>query len=170
MIGCNKPRQTQKNPTSSIPSETVLNCLNGLNDLNHEMTDKEIAMDSNRFSAVHPGRILIEEFLAPRGISVWHLAKELGLPARHVYEIIQGQRSITADTARRLAHYFGLSERFWLRLQAAYDLELRNARLRGRDQPDASERVGLPRIWQSRPTPGETIRQHVGIKPGARRW
>jgi addiction module HigA family antidote len=148
-----------KKPYFFHSSRNRSNCLNGLNDLNHERTDKEKSMNSNKFSMVHPGRILLEEFLAPRGISVWHLARELGLPARQVYEIVQGQRSIVADTARRLAHYFGLSERFWLRLQAAYDLDLRNARLRGRDQPDASERLGVPRIWQCRPTLGETVRQ-----------
>src|SRR6185503_19504792 len=69
----------------------------------------------------HPGRILLEEFLAPRGVSVWHLAKDIGVPARRVYEIVQGQRPITADIAHRLAHYFGMSERYWLDLQARYD-------------------------------------------------
>ena len=93
-------------------------------------------MKSNKFSMVHPGRILLEDFLAPRGISVWHLARELGLPAGQVYEIVQGRRPITPDTAYRLAHYFGLSERFWLRLQAAYDLELRKARLARFEKPE----------------------------------
>ena len=70
---------------------------------------------------IHPGRILLEEFLAPRGVSVWHLAKDIGVPARHIYEIVQGQRAINADIAHRLAHYFGMSERYWLDLQARYD-------------------------------------------------
>jgi addiction module HigA family antidote len=70
---------------------------------------------------VHPGRILLEEFLAPKGISVWHLAKDIGVPARRIYEIVQGQRPINADIAHRLAHYFGMSERYWLDLQARYD-------------------------------------------------
>jgi len=70
---------------------------------------------------VHPGRILLEDFLAPRGVSVWHLAKDIGVPIRRVYEIVQGQRSITSDIAHRLAHYFGMSERYWLDLQARYD-------------------------------------------------
>jgi antitoxin HigA-1 len=69
----------------------------------------------------HPGRILLEEFLAPRGISVWRLAKDIDIAARRVYEIVQGQRPITADLAHRLAHYFGMSERYWLDLQARYD-------------------------------------------------
>lgn len=72
---------------------------------------------------IHPGRILLEEFLAPRGISVWHLAKDVQVPARRVYEIIQGQRAITKDIALRLAHYFGMSERYWLELQGRFDGE-----------------------------------------------
>jgi antitoxin HigA-1 len=78
-------------------------------------------MNSNRLLLLHPGRILLEEFLAPKGISVWHLAKDIGVPARRICEIVQGQRSINADVAHRLAHYFGMSERFWLDLQARYD-------------------------------------------------
>ena len=70
---------------------------------------------------VHPGRILLEDYLAPRGISVWHLAKDIGVPARGIYEIVQGQRPISSDIAHRLAHYFGMSERYWLDLQARYD-------------------------------------------------
>ena len=70
---------------------------------------------------MHPGRILLEDFLAPRGISVWHLARDIGVPTRRVYEIVQGQRVIDADIAHRLAHYFGMSERYWLDLQARYD-------------------------------------------------
>jgi antitoxin HigA-1 len=69
----------------------------------------------------HPGRILLEEFLAPRGVSVWHLAKDIGVPVRRIYAIVQGQRSINADIAHRLAHYFGMSERYWLDLQARHD-------------------------------------------------
>lgn len=70
---------------------------------------------------MHPGRILLEEYLAPRGISVWHLARDIGVPVRRVYEIVQGQRPIGDDIARRLAHYFGISERYWLDLQARHD-------------------------------------------------
>ena len=70
---------------------------------------------------LHPGRILLEEFLAPRSISVSRLADELDIPARRLYELVQGQRSINADLAHRLAHYFGMSERYWLDLRARYD-------------------------------------------------
>ena len=70
---------------------------------------------------IHPGRVLLDEFLAPRGISVWHLAQDIGVPVRRIYEIVQGQRPINADIAHRLAHYFGMSERYWLDLQVRYD-------------------------------------------------
>ena len=80
---------------------------------------------------VHPGRILLEDYLAPRGISVWHLAKDIGVPARRIYEIVQGQRPINSDIAHRLAHYFGMSERYWLDLQARYDLSVENDVYRG---------------------------------------
>src|SRR5262245_6522514 len=76
---------------------------------------------NNRVLPIHPGIVLLEEFLAPRGISVWHLAKDLGVSVRRLYEIVQSQRPISADIARRLAHYFGMSERFWLDLQMRYD-------------------------------------------------
>ena len=69
----------------------------------------------------HPGRILLEEFLVPRGISVWHLAKDIDVSVRRIYEIVQGQRPITSEIAHRLAHYFGMSERYWLELQRRYD-------------------------------------------------
>ncbi len=72
---------------------------------------------------MHPGRILLEEFLAPRGISVWRLANDIGVAPRRLCELVQGQRSINADLARRLAHYFGMSERYWLELQVRYDRE-----------------------------------------------
>ena len=78
-------------------------------------------MNTNHFLKVHPGRILLEEFLAPRGVSVWHLARDIDVPVRRVFEIVQGQRVIDADIAHRLAHYFGMSERYWLDLQARYD-------------------------------------------------
>jgi len=78
-------------------------------------------MNSNRILKVHPGRVLLEDFLAPRGISVWHLARDIGVPARRLYEFVQVQRPINADIAHRLAHYFGMSERYWLELQARHD-------------------------------------------------
>jgi antitoxin HigA-1 len=78
---------------------------------------------------VHPGEILLEEFLGPLSVSQYYLAKEIGVPARRINEIVHGQRRISADTALRLARFFGTSERFWLNLQARYDLEVVRDRL-----------------------------------------
>jgi antitoxin HigA-1 len=78
---------------------------------------------------VHPGEILLEEFLKPFAVSQYHLAKEVGVPARRINEIVHGQRRISADTALRLARFFGTSERFWINLQARYDLEAEKDRL-----------------------------------------
>src|SRR5437899_3616392 len=78
---------------------------------------------------VHPGEILLEEFLSPLGVSQYRLAKETSVPPRRLNEIVRGARSISADTALRLARYFGTSERFWLNLQARYDLEVAKDRL-----------------------------------------
>jgi addiction module HigA family antidote len=83
-------------------------------------------MNNHTFLMLHPGRIILEEFLAPRGISVFRLANEIGVSPRRLYEIVQGQRSISADLAHRLAHYFGMSERYWLDLQAQYNLSAAN--------------------------------------------
>jgi antitoxin HigA-1 len=78
---------------------------------------------------VHPGEILLEEFLRPLGVSQYQLAKAVDVPARRINEIVHGQRRISADTALRLARYFGTSERFWINLQARYDLEVEKDRL-----------------------------------------
>jgi addiction module HigA family antidote len=78
---------------------------------------------------VHPGEVLLEEFLTPMGISQNGLARNLGVPPRRINEIVHGQRAITADTALRLARYFGTSEGFWMGLQADYDLEEARKRL-----------------------------------------
>ena len=85
-----------------------------------------------RMPPVHPGEILLEEFLKPLGLSQYRLAKGLSVPARRINEIVLGGRSITADTALRLARFFGTSERFWLNLQATYDLEVERDRLQDR--------------------------------------
>jgi antitoxin HigA-1 len=78
---------------------------------------------------VHPGEILLEEFLTPPGVSQYQLAKAVKVPARRINEIVHGQRRITADTALRLSRYFGTSERFWLNMQARYDLEIEKDKL-----------------------------------------
>lgn len=85
---------------------------------------------------IHPGEILLEEFLEPMGISQYKLSKDISVPPRRINEIVQGKRSISADTALRLSRYFGLSERFWLNLQARYDLEMEKDRLELRLQKE----------------------------------
>ena len=81
-------------------------------------------MKRKTIAPIHPGEILLEEFLKPLGISQYKLAKDISVPPRRVNEIVHGRRSISADTALRLSRYFKLSERFWLNLQARYDLEV----------------------------------------------
>ena len=81
---------------------------------------------------IHPGEILLEEFLEPMELSQYRLAKDISVPARRINEIVHGKRGITADTALRLARYFGTTERFWMNLQTHYDLEAEKRRLRGR--------------------------------------
>ncbi|MDH5768642.1 MAG: HigA family addiction module antitoxin [Nitrospirota bacterium] len=89
-------------------------------------------MRTKKISPIHPGEILMEEFLKPMGISQYKLAKDINVPARRINEIVHGKRSISADTALRLSRYFNLSERFWLNLQSCYDLEVEKDKLRGR--------------------------------------
>ena len=78
---------------------------------------------------IHPGEILLEEFLDPLELSQYRLAKGLSVPARRINEIVHGKRRITADTALRLARFFGTSESFWLNLQSRYELEVERDRL-----------------------------------------
>src|SRR5882672_8433781 len=86
-------------------------------------------MTEHRVPPIHPGEILLEEFLKPMSISQYRLAKDISVPARRINEIVQGKRAISADTALRLSRYFGLSERFWMNLQTRYDLEAEKDRL-----------------------------------------
>jgi addiction module HigA family antidote len=83
----------------------------------------------HKLPGIHPGEILLEEFLVPMGISRSALAGAVGVPPRRINEIVLGKRAITADTALGLAHYFGTSEQFWMALQAAFDLEEARNRL-----------------------------------------
>ncbi|MDA1216310.1 MAG: HigA family addiction module antitoxin [Chloroflexi bacterium] len=86
-------------------------------------------MAIEKLSPVHPGEVLLEEFLKPMGISQYRLAKEIGVSPRRINEVVHGERAVTADTALRLSRYFTTSERFWLNLQAQYDLEVQKDRL-----------------------------------------
>jgi antitoxin HigA-1 len=81
-------------------------------------------MAARKMAPVHPGEILMEEFLEPMGISQYRLSKDIGVPPRRINEIVHGKRAISADTALRLARYFGMSETFWSNLQVHYDLEV----------------------------------------------
>jgi addiction module HigA family antidote len=89
-------------------------------------------MHKNKSVPIHPGEILLEEFLQPMGISQYKLARDISVPPRRINEIIHGKRSVSADTALRLSRYFGLSDRFWLNLQTRYDIEVEHDRLENR--------------------------------------
>ncbi len=86
-------------------------------------------MPRRKLAPIHPGEILLEEFLVPLGISQYRLAKGISVPPRRINEIVRGRRSITADTALRLARFFQTTERFWLNLQTRHDLEVEKDRL-----------------------------------------
>ena len=86
-------------------------------------------MMSTALAPVTPGELLLEEFLLPMGITKYRLAKEIGVPAQRIGDIVAGKRSITADTDLRLCRFFGLSDGYWLRAQAAYDTEVAHERL-----------------------------------------
>ena len=86
-------------------------------------------MKTGKMPPVHPGEILMEEFLAPLGISQYRLAHAISVPPRRINEIVHGTRGVTADTALRLGRYFGVSPQFWLNLQGHFDLEQEQDRL-----------------------------------------
>ncbi len=79
-------------------------------------------MSKRDFAPIHPGEILLEEFLVPMGISQYRLAKDISVPQRRISEIVHGNRAITTDTALRLGRFFGMEAQFWLNLQARYNL------------------------------------------------
>ena len=92
----------------------------------------------NKLENAHPGEVLLEEFLVPMGLSRNRIGREIGVPPRRINEIVHGKRSVTADTALRLARYFGTTEAFWLGLQADFDLEEARNRLGNRLETDVS--------------------------------
>ena len=87
---------------------------------------------NRKIDPIHPGEILLEEFLNPMGLSQYRLAKDISVPPRRINEIVLGKRSITTDTALRLSEFFDLSENFWLNLQMRYNLEVAKDKLKGR--------------------------------------
>jgi addiction module HigA family antidote len=86
-------------------------------------------MAPNKIAPIHPGEILLEEFLQPLNLSQYRLAKDISVSPRRINEIVHGKRAITADTALRLARYFETTDRFWINLQTRYDLEIEKDRL-----------------------------------------
>jgi addiction module HigA family antidote len=94
-----------------------------------------------RLAPVHPGEVLLEDFLTPLRLTQYRLAKSLTVPPRRINEIVHGKRAVTADTALRLARFFGTSERFWLNLQTSYDLEIERDRLGDQLRKDV-------RVWE----------------------
>ncbi len=89
-------------------------------------------MAARKLAPIHPGEVLLEDFLEPLGLSQYRLAQDITVPARRINEIVHGKRAISADTALRLARYFGTSDRFWLNVQARFDLEQQRDVLGGR--------------------------------------
>ena len=81
---------------------------------------------------VHPGEVLLEDFMKPNDLSAYRVAKDIGVPALRIHQIIKGERGISADTALRLARYFGTSAGVWVRMQARYELEIAQTELESR--------------------------------------
>ena len=95
-----------------------------------------------KLSPIHPGEILMVEFLKPMNISQYRLAKDINVPPRRINEIVHGLRAITPDTALRLSRYFGLSERFWINLQTRYNLEVEKDHLQDRLDKEVHVYIG----------------------------
>lgn len=104
-------------------------------------TTKRSAGLRKKLSPVHPGEILLEDYMKPLGLSQYRVARDIGVPPRRVNEIVHGKRAVTADTSLRLSRYFGTSERFWLNLQARYDLELQKDKLGDRLDKEVRRRA-----------------------------
>ena len=99
-------------------------------------------MSTKKLAPIHPGEVLLEEFLQPFGISQYRLANDISVPPRRINEIVHGKRAVTADTALRLARHFGTSARFWLNLQVQYDLDVERDRLGRRLEAEVAARAG----------------------------
>jgi len=100
----------------------------------------------DRLPPIHPGEVLLEDFMKPLKLSQYRLARDIGVPPLRISQIVRGQRSITADTALRLARYFGTSAGVWMRLQARYDLEVAEEKLAEQIERDVIvlERESVP--------------------------
>lgn len=91
--------------------------------------EEGIVVTGRKLPPIHPGEILLEEFLKPLSLSQYRLAMDISVPTRQINEIVLGKRAISPDTALRLSRYFGLSDRFWINLQARYELEVEKNKL-----------------------------------------
>ena len=96
-------------------------------------------MTSAKLPPVHPGEVLLEEFMGPLAITQYRLSKDIGVHPRRINQIVHGNRAVAADTALRLSRYFGTSERFWMNLQSRYDLEVEKDRLGERQLSEVKE-------------------------------
>jgi addiction module HigA family antidote len=108
-------------------------------------------MKQSKLPPVHPGEVLLEEFLKPLAISQYRLAKDISVPPRRVNEIVLRKRSISADTALRLSRFFGTSAEFWLNLQSQYDLDVETDRLGGRLEAEVIKFTRRPPSSMARP-------------------
>ena len=106
------------------------------------MSNSSTTTEGDLIEPIHPGEILMEDFIEALGITQHKLAVSIGVPPRRINEIVHGKRGITADTAIRLARYFGTSERFWLNLQTQYELDVERDRLGDRLEREITPRAG----------------------------
>ena len=97
-------------------------------------------MRKRKLAPIHPGEVLLREFLEPLGVSQYRLARDISVPPRRINEIVHGKRAISADTALRLSRYFSMSKHFWLNLQARFDLETERDRLGKRLEAEVAVR------------------------------
>jgi antitoxin HigA-1 len=111
------------------------------NDLDSGSLDLSDVATGKRLPLIHPGEILRDDFLQPMKISVYTLAQDIKVPRSRVNDIVLGRRGITADTAFRLARYFGTSPEFWINLQARYDLDAADRKLRRRIEREVTPRA-----------------------------
>ena len=94
-----------------------------------KVVPRQVKARVKRLDSVTPGELLLEEFMIPMGVTAYRLAKEINVPAQRIGEIVKGRRSITADTDLRLCRFFDLSDGYWLRAQAAHDIEVTQAQI-----------------------------------------
>jgi len=105
------------------------------------ITAPDAVPDDDRLPPVHPGEILLEDFLKPMGLSQYRLARALGVPPQRIHDLVHGRRAVTADTALRLARAFSMEAQFWMNLQGRYDLEVATDTLQARIEAEVAPLV-----------------------------